>query len=489
MEERTRTAIASPNQLQEQRLSPIQVEYLKLEARQEKAMDTYLVLCPTHRDHRELHAAAPEGTRFLFHDYASLILEDLVTITKGEAAELADPFDEAERILAWVRHEALTGVVSTDDYPGSALACLVARRLGLPTPDPATNLICQHKFYSRAFQRGIVPEAVPRCVLIDVNGPASLQGAIELPAFVKPVKSFFSVGAQRLTSLDELTRLQRHWARRGAFFRPFERLLERCAGLSIASNYLVAESLLSGVQTTLEGYASGDHIHVLGIVDSIMYPGTISFQRFEYPSSLPRPVQERMGSIAVALMKGLGYRDGIFNIEFMYSPDVDRVDVIEINPRMASQFADLYEKVDGTNSYSILLDIAAGRAPRRTWRQGPHRFAASCVLRRFEDALVADLPSEREIEVVSARHPGVRVEILASKGRRLSDEMQDGHSFRYGIISLGGRDRDRVLQDLDDCLSGLSFALLGLDDERTPWSQAGSSDARTEVDHGAATVL
>ena len=69
-------------------------------------------------------------------------------------------------------------------------------------------------------------------------------------------------------------------------------------------------------------------------------------------------------------MQGLGFDNGIFNIEMMYDAEADRISIIEINPRMASQFADLYEKVDGTNSFSVLLDIAQGRTPRFTRRQG-----------------------------------------------------------------------------------------------------------------------
>ena len=33
----------------------------------------------------------------------------------------------------------LAGVISSDDYPGSALAAVVAKRLGLPAPDPRSR--------------------------------------------------------------------------------------------------------------------------------------------------------------------------------------------------------------------------------------------------------------------------------------------------------------------------------------------------------------
>jgi hypothetical protein len=52
----------------------------------------------------------------------------------------------------------------------------------------------------------------------------------------------------------------------------------------------------------------------------------------------------------------------------------------------------------------------------------------------------------------------VRVEVLATQGRRLSQEMQDGESFRYGIVSIGGRDRQDILSTLDECRARLSFS-------------------------------
>ena len=48
-----------------------------------------------------------------------------------------------------------------------------------------------------------------------------------------------------------------------------------------------------------------------------------------------------MSDIAATLMPGLGFDNGLFNIEMMYDPSSGAISVIDINPRMASQFADL----------------------------------------------------------------------------------------------------------------------------------------------------
>lgn len=410
----------------------------------------FLLICPSMRDDRELARFDQGELTVLHHEYASIELEYMVGA--GEAAgHIRDPLEEVEVILASVDGQAVTGVISTDDYPGSVLACIVAERLGLPAPKPAVNLLCQHKFQARVAQRAFVPEAVPAFAQVDVTQLRALPTGLSMPAFVKPVKSFFSIGAGRVTSQDDLSSAQARWAGMTQFFRPFERILEAYTPYTVGSNLLLVEEALCGVQVTLEGYARGDHVYILGIVDSIMYPDTIAFERFEYPSSLPEPVQQRMGEITRRLMRGIGYQDGMFNIEFMYDPETQAIRIIEVNPRMASQFADLYEKVDGASSYQIVLDLASGVEPRWSRGQGSYAFAASCVLRTFEDMVVRSLPGGKTIRDVEALFPGCRIELFGQEGRPLSEEMQDGHSYRYACINLGGSDRTDVLAKLEQC--------------------------------------
>ena len=56
---------------------------------------------------------------------------------------------------------------------------------------------------------------------------------------------------------------------------------------------MIAEELVTGHQVTLEGFVDGGRITVVGILDSIMYENTISFQHFEDPSSVSDGVAQR----------------------------------------------------------------------------------------------------------------------------------------------------------------------------------------------------
>ena len=419
-------------------------------------MSKVICICPTHRDHREL-AALANGHTFLHHDYATSALEDLSVDECPSKVSISDPEQEIETILRRCRAEHIQGVITTDDYPGTTVASIVAHELKLPNPKPEANLFCQHKFYSRQIQALAAPEATPDFQLIDVRPEAAMPPDRSFPLFVKPVKSFFSVGAQPVESRSDLEKIKNRWARSAAFFHPFEILFNKYTGHFLGTNYLLGEGLLQGIQTTLDGYVCGGQVQVMGVVDSIMFPNTIAFQRFEYPSSVPAPVQDRMADVARKVMPALGFDNGQFNIEFIYNPEANTVHIVEINPRMSSQFADLFEKVDGTNSYSVLLDLALGKTPHVKRGEGRHRAAFSCVLRTFRNQMVLKLPSQDELQGLQREFPDIRIEILATEGRKLSQQMQDTCSYRYGLLNIGGRDKEEILEIFDYCKRQLTF--------------------------------
>jgi hypothetical protein len=214
----------------------------------------------------------------------------------SEQRERQRPGTGNRTILRRCRAEHIQGVITTDDYPGTTVASVVAHELNLPSPKPEANLFCQHKFYSRQIQALAAPEATPDFQLIDVRPEAAMPPGRSFPLFVKPVKSFFSVGAQPVESRSDLEKINNRWARSAAFFHPFEILFHKYTGHFLGTNYLLGEGLLQGIQTTLDGYVCAGQVHVMGVVDSVMFPNTIAFQRFEYPSSVPAPVQDRMAA-------------------------------------------------------------------------------------------------------------------------------------------------------------------------------------------------
>ncbi len=343
---------------------------------------------------------------------------------------------------------AIDGVTSSSDYPGATVAGAIANSLGLPGSPPPTVIRCSHKYYSRLAQRESVPEATPWFALLDGRGKGPWPD-LEFPCFIKPVKGAFSVMSRRLDSRDEMEAFLSRPAVREFltdYLNIFNRLVHGLTDFKIDGDYFLAEELLHGRLVTVEGYSQGGRVVIVGIVDSVTHPQTHSFVRFDYPSSLADGIQARMGEIARRAIARLGLVNTMFNIEMIYDEARDRISIIEVNPRICGQFADLYQKVDGVNTYEIALALATGVAPAAQRGAGEHRVAASVPLRIFQPARVERAPEPGEIEAVEKMYPGTLIWSECQTGQLLADfeSIEDGQSCRYGVINVGAPDREQL---------------------------------------------
>lgn len=369
---------------------------------------------------------------------------------------------EAERLRG-----TIDGVFSTSDYPGATAAATLATALGLPGSEPAAVLRASQKHASRLAQREVVPEAVPPFGLVDPDDPATWDPAPGFPCFVKPVKGAFSVMSGVFASREELAaflRSERVAAFRSEFMAIFNRLA-RAHGLAHDGRWFIAEGLLRGRQATVEGWRARSGAGVLGVVDSVFQPGTRSFTSFQYPSSLPGEVQERMGAISERAAAHLGLVDTLYNVELTWDPDMDRIGIIEVNPRACGQFADLYQKVDGTNGYEVTLEVAVGGTPRPRRREGAFAAAASFPLRIYQPARVVRSPGLERIREVQTEHPGTLVLLECATGDLLTDfgELEDGQSHRYAVVNLGGDGPEDLQQRLSHVQGALGIELAPLE--------------------------
>ena len=194
---------------------------------------------------------------------------------------------------------------------------------------------------------------------------------------------------------------------------------------------MVVEEVARGPQVTANGFARNGRVTMLGSVDSIMYSGTDQFQRFQYPSSLPEETLARIDALAVRLVEGLGLRHGMFNIEMRVDPASGQPKVIEINPRAAGQFYDLFERVDGYSLFDAMLALHCGEEPLVRSRAGRERHAASFVLRDLLGAGLSRWPKAGEIEALAARHPEGHLMVYRKRGADLVS-----HGDRRHLVSL-----------------------------------------------------
>jgi hypothetical protein len=375
-----------------------------------------------------------------------------------ESAELAlDPsrfHGERFDLERWLRtrvelhrHARFDGVVGTGDYPGCQLAALLARELELPSPRFEDVVRLSHKLHSREIHARCVPEATPRFVAFDPWAPRRAPPLL-FPFFTKPVKGTMSIRARLVRNEAELDAVlaftEQQRAEREELLAPFDQML-RAAGCEVPAHWFIAESNLAGEQVTVDGFVERGRVTIQGIVDSVMYPGTRSFERFDLPSRLPETTQRRMRDVVTRLVEGSGLDQCCFNVELMHEATTGAISVIEINPRMSYQFADLYEHVDGLSTFDAQLARAIGQPVRWTPRAGRYGAASSFALRRFTDARVRSVPSAATIARAREQVPSLQARILCAAGERLSDHDQDTESFRYAIINLAAAN-ERALE-------------------------------------------
>jgi biotin carboxylase len=367
-----------------------------------------LVVCPQERDRRAIRAADLQRryrVRFAGPDL--------------DAVEDVDPAELLAELEALPAH----GVVGTKDR-SALLAAVLAERKALPGPAPAAVVRCQHKPTSRRLQQRAVPEATPAFTVLDGGVPP-----FGPPFFVKPAVGRLSQRARRIDDAAQLAGLGRDgygdaWAELAAL-----------AGFPAQEGgaYL-AEELLVGDEVTLEGFVHDGRVTVVGITDSVKYEGTNSFELFEYPTRLDAGRREEAHGVAERLLPALGFDEGFFNVELVVPPE-GPARILEVNARIASQFAPLLQAVEGRSSYDALFALACGADP--AWRSdAPAGVAMSYVLRVFEDAYVAGVPETEDDDVELLVRPG---SLLSRQGAN------DEQSYRLAILCDAGETREEAL--------------------------------------------
>ena len=366
-----------------------------------------------------------------------------------------------DRVVRRYARERLDAVVTSDEQFGPFLGSLISERLGLAHTPLAAVLAIQHKFYAReAFQR-IAPESNPRYGLLRRGFEPAAQVPLAFPFYVKPAKAAFSVLARRVASFEELYRHMRFgWFERviiERLVRPFADVMRAHSDFTESPFSMIAEEIVAGRQVCANGYVSNGVATMLGTVDSIMYPGTDQFQRFQYPSSLPEETLARVDALAVRLVEGMGFAHGMFNVEMRVDPASGRLRIIEINPRAAGQFYDLFERVDGYSLFDALLALESGEEPVVRKREGAQGHAASFVLRDLAGEGLGRWPSSAEVAELQAGNPDIHVMIYRKRGADLAREFKWLGSYRYGVFNLGGATLEEMFARFQRLCAEITF--------------------------------
>jgi hypothetical protein len=366
-----------------------------------------------------------------------------------------------ERMVKRYGDNRIDAVATSDEQFGPFLASLIASRLGLPHTPLRSILTIQHKYYARKAFEAIAPESNPRFGLLRRAFSRADEVPMAYPFYVKPAKAAFSVLARKVDGFDELYRHTRFgWLEQAIIeklVRPFADVMFAHSDLTEDPYSMVCEEIARGRQVTANGFARDGRVTMLGTVDSVMYPGTDQFQRFQYPSSLSREDLARVDALATKLVEGVGFRHGVFNIEMRLDPATGALGIIEINPRAAGQFYDLFERVDGYNLFDALLALECGEEPAIRHREGRQKHAASFVLRDLAGEGLSRWPSRSEIAALKAKHADAHVMLYPKRGADLAREMKWLGSYRYGVFNLGGETLEEMFTRFQKVCSDITF--------------------------------
>ncbi len=358
-------------------------------------------------------------------------------------------FDIARYVDSLAQRARRTGwqaVTSQHEQFGALAAAMLAERMGWPGTPVNAILACQHKFHARQVLQRVAPEANPGFQLLDAEYGAPIPDDLPYPLFVKPVKAAFSVLARRVDNREQLhqhTRFGRWelWVIR-RLVEPFDRMVRARLGPAVPSAHrMLLETPVQADQYNLDGYVFGGQVHAVGVVDAVMYPRTQAFMRHQLPTRLDRSVQARALDIARRFLTAVGFTHGLFNMEFFHDAATDQLTVIEFNPRMASQYSDLYQRVLGVDLHAIALALAHGRDPAGLPKAAPSAgAAASFVYRVFHPQDKVVLPTMRQRRALAQAYPGSLLFTYPKAADSIARDHKWLGSYRYAIVHLGGQD-------------------------------------------------
>jgi hypothetical protein len=398
----------------------------------------------------------PHASDYRFHP--------LLTMDELQRGEVDFPalVREAQRRLD-AFEGSVDAIVGFWDFPVSTLVPILSARYGLRSTSLESVVKCEHKYWSR-LEQAKATDALPRFgpVDLDEDDPGPPEG-VRFPMWLKPVTAYSSELAFGVADREEFrAAVAEIRAGVGRIGRPFDFVLERLELppeiAAVGGQASLAEEAITGGQFAVEGYVHDGEVTVYGTLDSLTYPDSPCFLRHQYPSRLPGGVVARLRDISERVITQIGMNHATFSIEYFYDPQIDKISLLEVNPRHSQSHAKLFAYVDGVPNHHVMLSVALGRDPDLPRGGGPYALAAKWYHRRFEDAVVRRSPTEHELAALARRIPGTLVNHVVPAGTRLSEmPEQDSYSYELAHVFTAADSEDELVAKYDEVVEALPF--------------------------------
>lgn len=367
-------------------------------------------------------------------------------------------------------NESIDAICGYMDFPVSTMLPLICKEFGTRSPSLESLLKCEHKYWSRVEQRKVIPDNIPEFVPFDpFDDEALAKIGLPYPFWIKPIKSSGSFLGFRINCEEDFhAAIPQIREQINLISDPFNFILDQ-VGLpseiaEVGGSHCLAEGIISGRLCTQEGYSQNGGIESMGIVDSIRYENGVSFFRYEYPSTLPYKIQDRMQKITEKIIPAIGFDDSAFNIEYYWNRERDEIWLLEINTRISQSHSDVFQKVDGASNQAVTVDVALGRNPEFPNQRGEFPRAAKFFWRLFEDGIVKKVPTQEELERVEKEMPGTVIRPQVTPDMKLSELLeQDSYSYAVCHLFIGGEDQKELLDKYIRCQELLTFEVEPID--------------------------
>ncbi len=353
------------------------------------------------------------------------------------------------------------GIVGTHDS-SSVFAAIIAQETGKRFAPVRGIIQSQNKYLCRRIQKQVTPEAAPRyCLALDyLRDPSRLS----TPFFIKPVRSNISFGTHKIDTPEELHHYIGQESMDIALFNQY--YVDALAynsnyydALNIATcNSFLCEDLIEGEQVTVDGYVMDGEVFFFGVTRAVYHPRTNSFSHHEFPYRLSEALEKKIKAALDRLIPALGLDNSFFNVEMRLDEENQTFTIIEVNSRIAFQFAKTIEMVTGFDPLRLLCDMAVGEKPDQQPRaEQTYKACYNFELHAFADAYILETPTQSAYEEIRMKYPGVRVRNLIHENVNLSDFKHNPQSYRYCLLDVPGNSREEIMKKYEDVVARLGY--------------------------------
>jgi len=357
--------------------------------------------------------------------------------------------------------EMYDGIVGTHDS-SAVFAAIIAQETGHRFAPVNAVINTQNKYLFRRIQRDVIPESTPAYALaLDyLRDPSRLS----FPFFIKPARANISFGSHRVEQAGEL---EYYIARESIDIARFNQYYLNALAidpayhnaLNVATcNDFLCEELISGTQVTMDGYVFEGEVTFFGITRAVYHPDTNSFFYHAFPHRFEPDLQDKIETALKKLIPALGIDNSFFNVELRADEEKQKFGIIEVNSRIAFQFAKTIESVTGTDPLHMLCDVATGQRPEPVkTRRMTHSACYNFELHLFHDARILETPTQSAFAEIRMKYPEVNIRNLIHENAHLSDFKHNPESYRYAVVDVPGDSHQQIMEKYHQVVSMLGY--------------------------------